>query len=281
MLSALSATMGAAVAAPAEDTSAETSAETTGGLMHQELIQFFMPTLTLLEHLELDEFILLLAAIFPVTAGLVAMFRVFTNRDNGDSGGGDADHGLSAQTEAALTQSATTVGRLELQLTDLQRTHEGRFADLHKDLAGIVWELSKLRADMARWQVRVSGAWEPRRAFARDLRRCVSLALTSSSLAELASLVACISGLVSGGNTVGAGSGLLDGCGAPGVVREGVAPFALLLREGAKLLDFGCCPPRDCRARRADAPRGGPRRPLFPHARASVSLDHHAEGSPG
>ena len=23
---------------------------------------------------------------------------------------------------------------------------------MHKDLAGIVWELSKLRADMARWQ---------------------------------------------------------------------------------------------------------------------------------
>eukprot|EP00966_Prymnesium_polylepis_P253997 5869616-Prymnesium_polylepis.2 len=31
-------------------------------------------------------------------------------------------------------------------------THGSRFGDLHKDLAGIVWELSKLRTDMARWQ---------------------------------------------------------------------------------------------------------------------------------
>ena len=44
------------------------------------------------------------------------------------------------------------VQKVEAQINDLQRGHDTRFADLHKDLAGIVWELSKLRADMARWQ---------------------------------------------------------------------------------------------------------------------------------
>ena len=41
---------------------------------------------------------------------------------------------------------------MEGQISELQRSHSGRFADLHKDLAGIVWELTKLRSDMARWQ---------------------------------------------------------------------------------------------------------------------------------
>eukprot|EP00900_Chrysochromulina_parva_P009242 jgi/Chrpa1/18319/Chrysochromulina_OHIO_Genome00004172-RA len=60
------------------------------------------------------------------------------------------------RTEAALSISESnvqaTVERVEQQIEALQRTHETRFMDLHKDLAGIVWELSKLRADMARWQ---------------------------------------------------------------------------------------------------------------------------------
>ena len=38
------------------------------------------------------------------------------------------------------------VQKVEAQINDLQRGHDTRFADLHKDLAGIVWELSKLRA---------------------------------------------------------------------------------------------------------------------------------------
>ena len=40
----------------------------------------------------------------------------------------------------------SSVNKLEQQIADLQRGHDTRFADLHKDLAGIVWELSKLRA---------------------------------------------------------------------------------------------------------------------------------------
>ena len=44
---------------------------------------------------------------------------------------------------------------IEAQLADLQRStgsNGSRFGDMHKDLAGIVWQLSKLRTDMARWQ---------------------------------------------------------------------------------------------------------------------------------
>ena len=51
---------------------------------------------------------------------------------------------------------------LQQQIVELQRSHDTRFADMHKDLAGIVWELSKLRADMARWQVRLQPPSPPR-----------------------------------------------------------------------------------------------------------------------
>jgi len=145
--------MATAAAAPALAAEAvEAAAESSEGIMHTEVIQFFTPTLQLLEHLELDEFILLLMTIFPVTAGLMAALHQFTKRRGEQQA--DASRVLSAmvETEAALSQSASTVGRLEQQVTDLQRVHDARFADLHKDLAGIVWELSKLRADMARWQ---------------------------------------------------------------------------------------------------------------------------------
>ena len=54
--------------------------------------------------------------------------------------------------EKSTDAMRSTVHKVENQIVDLQRAHDTRFADLHKDLAGIVWELSKLRADMARWQ---------------------------------------------------------------------------------------------------------------------------------
>ena len=49
-------------------------------------------------------------------------------------------------------RAANRIRQVEQQIVELQRSHDTRFADMHKDLAGIVWELSKLRADMARWQ---------------------------------------------------------------------------------------------------------------------------------
>jgi len=94
--------------------------------------------------------------LFPVTYGLIAAFRSFTNNEGGGNDDDDAETGtvaeLSTQAEAAIAQSVSSVGRLEQQVDNLQRANDTRFADLHKDLAGIVWELSKLRADMARWQ---------------------------------------------------------------------------------------------------------------------------------
>mmetsp|Transcript_49873 Transcript_49873/g.99227 ORF Transcript_49873/g.99227 Transcript_49873/m.99227 type:complete len:243 (-) Transcript_49873:453-1181(-) len=147
----LSVAAAVALAAPAVLEEAQAKEAENVSLMHTEIIKMVTWTLQLLEHLELDEFILLLTTIFPVTAGLIAALRAFTNHD-GQGGEHDAERALSIQTEAALTKSASTVNRLEQQVTDLQRQHDTRFADLHKDLAGIVWELSKLRADMARWQ---------------------------------------------------------------------------------------------------------------------------------
>ena len=44
------------------------------------------------------------------------------------------------------------VKKVEQKVLEMGRAHDTKFNDLHKDLAGIVWELSKLRADMARWQ---------------------------------------------------------------------------------------------------------------------------------
>ena len=130
--------------------------------VHHELIQFFVPMLQMLEHLEPDELVLLVTTLFPVTYGLIAAFRSFTNNEGGGNDDDDAETGtvaeLSTQAEAAIAQSVSSVGRLEQQVDNLQRANDTRFADLHKDLAGIVWELSKLRADMARWQVRSARA---------------------------------------------------------------------------------------------------------------------------
>ena len=64
----------------------------------------------------------------------------------------DVERHLHSDVEASTATLSGNMGKVEQQIVDLQRGHDQRFADLHKDLAGIVWELSKLRADMARWQ---------------------------------------------------------------------------------------------------------------------------------
>lgn len=145
----------AAIAAMSAETSM-TAEATTEAPVHHELIQFFVPMLQMFEHLEPDELVLFVTTLFPVTYGLIAAFRSFTNNEVGREAEDDAERGTVA--EAAITQSVSAVGRLEQQVGDLQRANDTRFADLHKDLAGIVWELSKLRADMARWQVRSAQA---------------------------------------------------------------------------------------------------------------------------
>lgn len=121
---------------------------------------------TLLSQLEIDEFFLLLMTIFPLCYGFVAALRSLSGRRASSLDGELAE--FSMRTEAALSISESnvqaTVERVEQQIEALQRTHETRFMDLHKDLAGIVWELSKLRADMARWQAlaQLGGRSSPR-----------------------------------------------------------------------------------------------------------------------
>ena len=67
--------------------------------------------------------------------------------------------GQIVQLKAVLAEQSESMeprlAGIEAQLADLQRStgsNGSRFGDLHKDLAGIVWELSKLRTDLARWQ---------------------------------------------------------------------------------------------------------------------------------
>ena len=112
-----------------------------------------------LSHLNLEELVLLITTLVPLTFGLVAFLHDLTGK-NKEPDKEDIEHGsmaqLSARTEAAINQSSQTIDssvrRLEQQIADLSEGHDTRFVDLHKDLAGVVWELSKLRADMARWQ---------------------------------------------------------------------------------------------------------------------------------
>ena len=127
-----------------------------------EMSELIQPLLMALNHLNMEEFVMLVTAIWPLGMGLLALMRAISNNEkSGDEETGDGDHGhaiaqLSSRTESALTSQTEAVQKtiqgVETKVDALQTNHDARFADLHKDLAGIVWELSKLRADMARWQ---------------------------------------------------------------------------------------------------------------------------------
>ena len=138
-----------------------------------EMSDLIQPLLSALNHLNLEELVMLITAIWPLGMGLLAMMHAISSNSPEDEVAWRVKRGLptntslldeenaiaqlSSRTEAALQQSSSdvqsTIGGVEQKVADLQRNHDTRFADLHKDLAGIVWELSKLRADMARWQV--------------------------------------------------------------------------------------------------------------------------------
>ena len=126
-----------------------------------EAVAVLRPIGELLMHVTIEEFVMLLVTIVPLYMGLVSASHVFTGRvyDDDDDGKEEPKEevkgmsSVSADVEAAISGVNTTATRIEQQMTSLQRTHDAQFADVHKDLAGIVWELSKLRADMARWQV--------------------------------------------------------------------------------------------------------------------------------
>lgn len=166
-------------------------------------------TASVLSQLTSDEIILVLTTIFPVGMGLIAALHALTGDTKSVGGGDDQQHlvesgaiaAISSRTEAALSASTSnmqaTVSRVEQQIVDLQRAHDTRFADLHKDLAGIVWELSKLRADMARWQVPwASHAYRTPASFLSlyvllsriSMHPCVWLAFVCSALQALAQL---------------------------------------------------------------------------------------------
>ena len=110
---------------------------------------------------------MVLTAVFPLAMGMWAMLTVLTNpsKPGGDAADAHSLGEVAASMQHDVEQATTALqggfGKVEQQLADLSRAHDTRFADLHKDLAGIVWELSKLRADMARWQVRTGRSLRP------------------------------------------------------------------------------------------------------------------------
>ena len=53
----------------------------------------------------------------------------------------DVERHLHLDVEHSTVTLQSNMSRVELQVVDLQRVHDQRFADLHKDLAGIVWEV--------------------------------------------------------------------------------------------------------------------------------------------
>lgn len=126
-----------------------------------EMVEVLAPIVELFSHLNLEEFVMVVLTMWPLWHGMIATLRMLTGANPQTSEGedNDAGHGLDAvsasmhaDVERSTEMVQSSVHKVEQQIIDLQRAHDARFADLHKDLAGIVWELSKSRADMARWQ---------------------------------------------------------------------------------------------------------------------------------
>ena len=125
-----------------------------------EMFDVVAPIAEVFSHLLFEEFVMVVLTILPLFMGLVAALHVMTGvtqgpldaEVSGDLGalGSTIHHDIEEST--ASVQGG--MSKVDQHIAELQRGHDQRFADLHKDLAGIVWELSKLRADMARWQVR-------------------------------------------------------------------------------------------------------------------------------
>jgi len=123
-----------------------------------EMFDVVAPIAEVFSHLLFEEFVMVVLTILPLFMGLVAALHVMTGvtqgpldaEVSGDLGalGSTIHHDIEEST--ASVQGG--MSKVDQHIAELQRGHDQRFADLHKDLAGIVWELSKLRADMARWQ---------------------------------------------------------------------------------------------------------------------------------
>jgi len=124
--------------------------------MHHALVEYVTPTLQLLDHMSLEELVLVLASLLPLSTGWVAAFQAFTYRSRPSSGraGGEGlermERAFATQEHAALATLRATEQHLDERVAELRRTDEARCNDLHRDLLGIVYEVSKLRVDMAR-----------------------------------------------------------------------------------------------------------------------------------
>ena len=80
-----------------------------------------------------------------------------------------ARQAATAATSSTLNHVTSKLASIEKHVTHSQQSHDSRFADLNKDLAGIVWEVSKLRAELSR--VRQQQAQPPPSAAPPDLAR--------------------------------------------------------------------------------------------------------------
>ena len=80
-----------------------------------------------------------------------------------------ARQAATAATSSSLSHVTSKLASIEKHVQHTQQSHDSRFADLHKDLAGIVWEVSKLRAELTR--VRQQQAQPPPSAAPPDLAR--------------------------------------------------------------------------------------------------------------
>ena len=117
-----------------------------------EMGEVWVPLVEVFSHLSFEEFLMVLAALCPLWLGLFATLRVLTGARQSPDFDTDGEGATHADVEKGAEAAMMHIDKVEQQVSGLQRAQDARFSDLHKDLAGIVWELSKLRADMARWQ---------------------------------------------------------------------------------------------------------------------------------
>ncbi|KAL1500480.1 hypothetical protein AB1Y20_013137 [Prymnesium parvum] len=129
--------------------------------------QLLETTLQMLSRMEIEELCLLLICVLPLMSVLRTICRSPAgaseelSRDKEECAPDDV-RALSRKIDllsAALSEQTRSakegIQRVESCVASLQQNagaHNSKFGDLHKDLAGIVWELSKLRSDVARWQ---------------------------------------------------------------------------------------------------------------------------------
>lgn len=124
-----------------------------------ELADAVAPISEVFSHLLADEFVMVVLFLWPFCLGVIASLRAMTgvdtkadeDDDEGSTGGpgnGAVAASIHADVEKSTETMTSSVQKVEKHLDDLQRSHDTRFADLHKDLAGIVWEVRRIHIHM-------------------------------------------------------------------------------------------------------------------------------------